>query len=93
MMTFTTQALEGRIMNQILVVEDDLHMRENIQELLLMNEYECISANDGIEALEKLKYNKVDLIISDLMMPNLDGIGFLNLYKQIHPILLLRLFF
>ena len=47
----------------------------NVIEIYLMNEgINVITACDGIEAIEKLKTNKIDLIILDVMMPNLDGI-------------------
>lgn len=58
----------------ILVVDDEKDIREII-EIYLMNEgYNIVLACDGIEALEKLKKEKIDLIILDIMMPKLDGI-------------------
>ncbi|BCZ44218.1 DNA-binding response regulator [Clostridium gelidum] len=60
--------------NTVLVVDDEKDIRDVI-EIYLMNEgINVISACDGIEAIEKLKTNKIDLIILDVMMPNLDGI-------------------
>ncbi|MGL5353712.1 MAG: response regulator transcription factor [Clostridium sp.] len=59
----------------VLIVDDDKDIREII-EIYLMNEnINFISANNGIEALEKLENNKVDLILLDIMMPLLDGIN------------------
>lgn len=58
----------------ILVVDDEKDIREVI-EIYLMNEgFEVITACDGLEALEKLKNEAIDLIILDIMMPKLDGI-------------------
>lgn len=60
--------------NTVLVVDDEKDIRDVI-EIYLMNEgINVITACDGIEAIEKLKTNKVDLIVLDVMMPNLDGI-------------------
>lgn len=58
----------------VLVVDDEKDIREVI-DIYLQNEgINVITASDGLEALEKLKSNKVDLIILDIMMPRLDGI-------------------
>lgn len=58
----------------ILVVDDEKDIREII-EIYLMNEgFNIVLACDGIEALEKLKKEDIDLIILDIMMPKLDGI-------------------
>lgn len=58
----------------ILVVDDEKDIREVI-EIYLMNEnFDVITACDGLEALEKLKNNNIDLIVLDIMMPKLDGI-------------------
>ena len=60
--------------NNVLVVDDEKDIRDVI-EIYLMNEgINVITACDGIEAIEKLKTNKIDLIVLDVMMPNLDGI-------------------
>lgn len=54
----------------ILVVDDEKDIRDVI-EIYLMNEgFEVITACDGLEALEKLKKNNIELIILDIMMPN-----------------------
>ena len=58
----------------ILVVDDEKDIRDVI-EIYLMNEnFDVITACDGLEALEKLKKKDIDLIILDIMMPKLDGI-------------------
>ena len=58
----------------ILVVDDEKDIREVI-EIYLMNEsFDVITACDGLEALEILKNNDIDLIVLDIMMPKLDGI-------------------
>jgi two-component system, OmpR family, response regulator len=60
-------------MTQILIVDDDPHIRELLR-LLLKNEgFEIREAGDGVEALALLESAKADLVILDIMMPNMDG--------------------
>jgi two-component system, OmpR family, response regulator len=60
-------------MTQILIVDDDPHIRELLR-LLLQNEgFEIREASDGVEALALLESAKADLVILDIMMPNMDG--------------------
>lgn len=65
-------------MSNILVVEDNLSTRNNILELLNESGYNAYGAEDGIKGLEMAKKTLPDLIISDIMMPGLDGIGLFN---------------
>ena len=57
----------------ILVVEDNKDMRDYIQSIL-SDMYSIVKAENGNEALKILKNNPIDFIISDLMMPEMDGI-------------------
>lgn len=57
----------------ILVVEDNRDMRELFCTVLTDNGYRCLSANDGREALTIMDREYVDLIVADIMMPNMDG--------------------
>ena len=58
----------------ILVVEDSPEAREMISFILAHEGYSVITAEDGLAALQILKENEADLIITDIQMPNLDGI-------------------
>ena len=60
---------------KILVVEDDDINREIIHELLTFGEVNIDLAADGLEAISWVKSNQYDIIIMDLMMPNLDGLA------------------
>jgi DNA-binding response OmpR family regulator len=60
-------------MFKILVVEDNKNMRKLMTTYLKRNNYEPLEAEDGEKALEVMDNNHVDLIISDIMMPNMDG--------------------
>jgi len=60
---------------KILVVDDDPDILEAISLILEARGYQIVAARDGIEALNKLKVEKPDLMIMDLLMPRLDGFG------------------
>lgn len=60
-------------MFKILVVEDNKNLRKLMVTYLKKNNYEPIEAEDGEQALDVLDKNHIDLIITDIMMPNLDG--------------------
>ena len=60
-------------MFQILVVEDDASLRKLMSAALKQHGYVTFLANDGLEALDVLEKTNIDLIISDIMMPNMDG--------------------
>ena len=57
----------------ILVVEDDANIQELIVEFLRAEDYNVDYASDGLEGIKLFKKNNYDLIILDIMMPNLDG--------------------
>jgi len=59
--------------NSIMVVDDDFNICELIRLILKKEDFKVIVANDGISALEKLEIDKINLIILDIMMPNMDG--------------------
>ena len=64
-------------MRRILIVDDMLASREALARILVRHGYETIPAMNGAEALALLKKNKVDLILLDQMMPEVDGLTFL----------------
>ena len=79
-------------MFQILIVEDDKELRELFRGVLQENGYSCIPAGDGVEAMEVLEKNHVDLVISDVMMPRMDGFSFIRELREVGdtvPVLLI----
>ena len=58
---------------QVLIVEDDDHLREALQEILISEGYQVITAEDGLEALDWLSRVIPDLMIVDILMPGLGG--------------------
>lgn len=66
---------------QILIVDDEPLYAESILQILAVEGYEAQMAKNGEEALQILAWKKFDLVITDLMMPGLDGIGLLEKIK------------
>ncbi|WP_289029482.1 response regulator [uncultured Algoriphagus sp.] len=62
----------------ILLVEDELELQQNYKEILEFNKFTVLTADNGKEALEQLMDSNVDLIISDILMPLMDGISLLK---------------
>jgi len=65
-------------MKKILVIEDEPEMRRNITTLLRYHHYEPVAAADGREGVEAARRDRPDLILCDVMMPELDGYGVLQ---------------
>jgi DNA-binding response OmpR family regulator len=80
-------------MKRILLIDDEIRLRDNTAELLELNGYMLVMAQDGIEGLNKALEFIPDLILCDVMMPNCDGYDFLLRIKKTHlshvPIILL----
>ncbi|WP_316347680.1 sigma-54 dependent transcriptional regulator [Desulfuromonas acetoxidans] len=62
----------------ILIVDDESAMRHLLQTILEEEEYQVDAAENGKQALEKVEHNHYDLVLCDVRMPELDGIGFLS---------------
>jgi len=71
---------------KILVIEDNPEVRENIAEILELSNYEVHTAENGKEGVETALQTTPDLIICDIMMPELDGYGVLHLFFWSRPV-------
>ena len=60
-------------MKKLLLIEDDLVLRENTAEILMLSNFEVITASNGLEGVALAKSSMPDIIISDIMMPELNG--------------------
>ncbi len=69
-------------MKKILIVEDAQLIREEIRDILMMENFKVYEAVNGLDGLESIKQSLPDLIISDISMPKLDGYGFLSELKK-----------
>lgn len=58
---------------KVMIVDDEPNVLELLSAILRLNDLEVITAGNGVEALEKLKSEKPDLIILDIMMPGMSG--------------------
>lgn len=70
-------------MKTILIVDDSISIRQVVGMTLKASGYQVIEACDGKDALAKLNGQKIHLIISDVNMPNMDGISMLKEIKQL----------
>ncbi len=69
------------MVNKILVVDDEQHIRRLVN-LILGKEYDILEASDGEEAIAIARKEGPVLILMDIMMPNLDGIGACHILKS-----------
>lgn len=67
---------------KILIAEDDFFSRKYLNDMLTLEQYDCIAAKDGKEALEFYIQHDPDIIISDIQMPNLSGLELLEEVKK-----------
>lgn len=68
-------------MTMILIIEDHADLRNDITEILGFEGYTVISAGDGTEGLRLAKEEKPDVIVSDIMMPGMDGY---EVFRRLH---------
>ncbi len=61
---------------QVLIIEDDMGLRETLRQLLELDGYDVATASDGIEGIERFETGTTSVVVLDLMMPRLDGFGF-----------------
>ena len=69
-------------MFQILVVDDDKHIRQLIQAVLVNNHYTVFTAENGQDALNVMAQQHIDLVVLDIMMPQMDGYEFTQIVRQ-----------
>ncbi|MCP3876636.1 MAG: response regulator [Desulfobacteraceae bacterium] len=68
---------------KILIVDDSMSMRRIVIKFLKNNGFQnCIEAKDGVEALDIVQNDPIDFIVSDLNMPNMNGLEFLKIVKH-----------
>lgn len=69
-------------MKRILIIEDEPEMRRNIATLLRLTDYQPLAAQNGREGVEVARRERPDLILCDVMMPELDGFGVLRALQE-----------
>lgn len=78
--------MTGNQGKRILVVDDDEAIRKALARVLKRNDYEVAVAPDGQTALRMIRTGKPNLVLLDIMMPDLDGLGVLRRMGQIHQL-------
>ena len=68
--------------NKILIIEDNHDVRENLSEILMLSGYDTITAANGKEGVQAAMNQSPDLILCDVMMPELDGYGVLRILTK-----------
>ncbi len=71
---------------KILICDDEVLIRDVIKEYLIMNNYEVMEASNGIEAIEAVNNNNIDLVVMDIMMPKMDGYQAIKEIKKIKDV-------
>jgi DNA-binding NtrC family response regulator len=71
----------------VLVVDDDYHMRLALKESLTKEGYAVSVAEDGMEAVEAVRHSSYDLMITDVKMPRLNGMELLSQVREMSPLL------
>ena len=66
----------------ILAVDDSATVRKFVSVALTMQGFTVVTACDGMDALEKLPHSQIDLVITDLNMPNMDGFEFIKALRE-----------
>ena len=72
-------------MTRVLIIDDEAPIRSMLKLMLERDGYEVAEASDGMEAIRVYRQNPADLIITDLIMPNQDGIGMIIALKKEFP--------
>ncbi len=70
---------------RVLVVEDDNEVRSMLSDYLTFLGYQTDTAADGLEGLNRIKEQTYDLVITDIAMPYVSGIGIISILKKNHP--------
>ncbi|CCO25523.1 sigma-54-dependent transcriptional regulator [Maridesulfovibrio hydrothermalis] len=69
----------------ILIIDDELIARENLVHVLTKEGYNAVAVETGVEALQQLEKNEYELVLTDLMMPGMNGIQILEHIKEMQP--------
>ena len=72
-------------MSTILIIEDDTDLRRMLVKLLQRENFRVLEAGTGLEALQILDYFIPDMVVTDIIMPDQDGIGTINELKKRYP--------
>ncbi|MBC7357427.1 Response regulator receiver domain-containing protein [Desulfacinum infernum DSM 9756] len=72
-------------MKRILIIEDDEGLRDLLENFLEETGYQVVKAADGLEGMDAIEREQFDLIVVDVMLPYVSGIGLLKIVKKRNP--------
>ena len=75
-----------KVSTKILIVEDEIDIREGISEYLSEVGYDVMDAEDGQEGIDLFKSNEFDLVLLDIMLPKINGFGVLSQIREISDV-------
>ncbi len=75
----------------VLIVDDEVSIRDMLERMLEFAEYQTCTASSGSEGLQKLQDREPDLVISDVLMPGMDGHEFCQRIRQISDVPIMML--
>lgn len=82
------RSVTGRLMGTtILVVDDEQEIRSMLDRHFRLHDYQVLTAENGAEALELLSTNRVDVVVSDIKMPVMDGVQLLRELRESYPMI------
>ncbi len=73
-------------MQRILIVDDELDVRDSVKCVLDLAGYEVLTADNATEALERLGCTPIDLVITDIIMPKMNGVQAIQSIRQEFPL-------
>jgi DNA-binding response OmpR family regulator len=76
-------------MKRIVIIEDDMVIRESLKEILEMNNYAVLAIDSGIDLMKKVHEFLPDILITDIIMPDKDGIEIIIEVKKTYPNIIL----
>jgi CheY-like chemotaxis protein len=85
-----SEELAGIVERKLLIVEDDDALRATLAEILRMEGYDVVEAEDGEIALARLNREPVEILVLDLHMPRLDGVDLLRRISAPPPVVLVH---
>ena len=72
-------------MSLIMLVDDDPQMLNLLKDMVKLDGHQALLAQDGLEALELFRQKIPDLVITDILMPNKEGLEFISEIREAHP--------
>ena len=76
-------------MKRIVVIEDDMVIRESLKEILELNNYEVMTIDSGLDLAKRVNKFNPDILITDIIMPDKDGIEIIIEAKKTYPNIIL----